>query len=1250
MKLVCNNKLNVNSLLRILLFIFFCLSFSYCSDFLYLEDKNNSNGKRSSDSDYSNNLDVTQNLGMIVEVPVSLVYQPLESDTNLLPDEEAKKFNKTLYLDDPSITKFTNNDVGFGLVYTGTSLKFSVSGCSTGYTFSNASIASSVVKLYNGDRNCLVKLTQFSFGSTVYASTGTNAVSFSTWLSGDVATFQNISTSTDLIKVYVTSQVTQGGVTGSDAVTYKFTDILSASTSNLSMSSYTFSVTGTTTQHSGVTTGASPVAVISGCASGYNLSATTVNSGAVNLYKGDISCKVKLTQFTLGSETYSITGGTDFTTWLAGNTATFKSTTTSNTLTLTVGTQVTQAGVTTGDTVTYTYTDPTAGACGLFSGGSGTSTSPYLIANQTDLTGIGNCNTSTTLYFKQTANITLSGSWTPYDLYWNYDGNGKTISGLSVTNSNSAVYSGLFKTIITGNTVMNLNLSSVSITSNGPRIGALAGYNLGTVLGVSSSGTITANYAQGASGTMEVGGLIGNSSGGSVTNSFSSANVVGNQDSSASATIIIGALIGRASGTTPSISGVFATGSVSISTVSTASQTVELGSLIGVLGNVALSGCYSTGNITYPSGGTGAILRIGMLAEISGGTAVVSRCSSQGTILISSGAADARIGGLIGRFVLGATLQDSFTMSPITVSGVANTSYVGGAVGKTSSSGGTIARVYAANITLSSNVTAHAFYGETGNSCTNCYYYASAGIPSDTTTGLTSRTAAQMIVLSNFTNFSTNTWIIPSANIPQTSLKNPVLIFECNAVSGISCTISTSNCVSGLFAQGSGTGASGSPFLISTPKDLVNMQYCTAKTQFLQQANNIDLTGVTWTPYTFDGNFNGNGYSISNLTINSTGGVDAGLFITLGSLTTGSTNSIQNLTLKTPSITSTGRTGFIAAHVEECTMSNISVIGGVMNVTQSGTPSGIGGLFGDSSVQNGSATSSLVGCTMNANITVNSSGITTNPFVGSTIGGIFGNVYFKVGMTLSNCSVSGSINVTNPSSAVGHSIGGITGSRDGSSNIAFNVTNTVLLMDLTVAAGASSTAVQNVGGVFGYDNNKPFTDVDSGFVVKGTYTVNSGLPRIGSFVGDSTGSSILLSDSITYSTLVANNVTGGWLTGGSGSGSFIQRTIVSVPSITVTNGATTGIFGVYETATGSANNSYRYTYNGTASYNIGSITALTTYSTATQMQTQSNFSNLTFTSAGSSTGWIMPTANPLAPNGVLSPVPSFICGTNGITC
>lgn len=1187
-------------------------------------------------------------------IPVSFVYSALENGEIPASSDNIGHIDPALAASNQGNGSFESR--GLDLVSTGTNIKISVSGCATGYSVTNVSITSGVINLYKGDRNCLVKLTQFTLGSTTYASTGSNAVAFTTWLSGNVATFQNTISSTDLIKVQVLSQVTQGGVTGSDTVVYGFTDTSSLSANNISMSGYTFSMTGSAPLVApGVTTGTSINIAVSGCASGYTLGTTAISSGVVNLYKGDQNCKVKLKQFNLGSETYSLTGGTDFTTWLAADIATFKSTTTANTVRVTVASQVTQAGVLTGDTISYTFADVSS-CSSSFSGGAGTSTSPYLISTQTDLTNISGCSTGSTLYFKQSSNITLTGSWSPYDMYWNYDGNAKTISGLSITNSTSTLDMGLFKTIQTGVTVKNLTLSSVSITSNGPRTGALAGYNLGTVTSTSVSGTITATYAQGVSSSMYVGGLIGfSASGSSILNSSSSVNVVGNQDSSSGATLSLGGLVGHS---ITNITGSSASGNVSISTVNTATQVVRLGSFVGgqtnSVSSTSIKGSYSTGNITYPVGGTNTTVYAGFLGQFTAGTASISRCSSQGSITISSGAAASRIGGLLGSSVTsGGSISDSFTMSAITVSGITTGALVGGVVGTTP---GFVTRVYAANMTLSSNVTARAFFGATGlTGCTNCYYYASAGIPADTSTNVTSRTAAQMVVLTNFTNFSTNNWIIPSANVPRTGLRNPVLLYECGVVTGISCTLTAgTNCVTGLWSDNSGSGTAGSPYVILTRGDLAKTQYCNTTATNFRQDSDINLGGsaTPWTPIAFFSTYNGNSKNILDLYVSDVTGTAVALF---GTMNAGS--SVSNLNIVNVNLTGEQNIGAL-----------VGGVGGaitVTNVTSSGTisaqagsaGSGInaGGLIG---IMNSGGTVSGCSSSVNLNFVPSTASASQWHGVGGLIGhgGSSATTATLITDSYATGNVTSSAGTSGTAGTVYIGFGSLVGYTTANSSTSVTITRSYATGNQThLLTGPSTGVIIGIGGILGLMlNTSPTILIVSKNFAVGTYTMTSVSTdniQMGGIIGASGGSpgTGAFSDSYAMTTLsvtgTASTVGGmGGFIGNAISGVTVARSYSASPSISGAGMRTAAKFGFAGVASGTFTNDYYYA-NG--SVPTQTVTGLTGYTTSTQMQTQSNYTNFDFTTTPV---WKMPSANPLSPSGLLSPVLFWQCGTNGIVC
>ena len=102
------------------------------------------------------------------------------------------------------------------------------------------------------------------------------------------------------------------------------------------------------------------------------------------------------------------------------------------------------------------------------------------------------------------ADIDLTGSeWAPIQGYaGTFDGNGKTITGLTINKSTESNV-GLFASIAQGGTVKNLTLDDVDITA-GANVGAIAGENRGTIENCSVSGSVT-----GSSDNSFVGGIAG---------------------------------------------------------------------------------------------------------------------------------------------------------------------------------------------------------------------------------------------------------------------------------------------------------------------------------------------------------------------------------------------------------------------------------------------------------------------------------------------------------------------------------------------------------------------------------------------------------------------------------------------------------------------------------------------------------------------------------------------------------------------
>lgn len=200
-----------------------------------------------------------------------------------------------------------------------------------------------------------------------------------------------------------------------------------------------------------------------------------------------------------------------------------------------------------------------------------------LVGNETDLAGLatdvndGDDYSGKTV--KQTADITLTGTWTPigtssgnHPFKGTYDGNGHAVSGLNV--SAAPAESGLFGLVVDA-TIKNLVISAPTVSGAG-WTGALAG---------------EADTTPGNTSTIENVAVVG----GTVTSSNN----------------YIGGLIGQTSSAgTFTISGCYTTCNVS--------GTTHVGGIVGnftSVGNTSrIENCYTLGNITASGGFAGGIV------------------------------------------------------------------------------------------------------------------------------------------------------------------------------------------------------------------------------------------------------------------------------------------------------------------------------------------------------------------------------------------------------------------------------------------------------------------------------------------------------------------------------------------------------------------------------------------------------------------------------------------------------------------
>ena len=220
------------------------------------------------------------------------------------------------------------------------------------------------------------------------------------------------------------------------------------------------------------------------------------------------------------------------------------------------------------------------------------------LKNIAKLVNDGNTGIDITL----TGNIDLKGiDWTPIGKDDNkaytgtFDGNGKTITGLTVTGSDQ--YAGLFGYIGSGGTVKNVVLEGVQITSDNSLgdAGGVAGYSYGNIENCSVSGSVS-----GSGSSSDVGGVVGCQIGGSITGCSSSATVKGTQ---------------RAGG----VAGATNSGAI-------------------------LTACYATGSVTLVSNGTGYA---GGVVGNNNGTSTLQACYAWGSVT-GSGSGTIYVGGVTG--------------------------------------------------------------------------------------------------------------------------------------------------------------------------------------------------------------------------------------------------------------------------------------------------------------------------------------------------------------------------------------------------------------------------------------------------------------------------------------------------------------------------------------------------------------------------------------------------------------------------
>ncbi len=224
--------------------------------------------------------------------------------------------------------------------------------------------------------------------------------------------------------------------------------------------------------------------------------------------------------------------------------------------------------------------------------GSGTETDPWRISTLAHLQYISENPSTWTKYFIQTANINAAEtkSWnsgegfspignSSTDFTGNYNGQGYTIDSIYV-NSPSAAYVGFFGSI-NGATIANIALENSNIEGN---------IYVGSLVGHSYNSDIINCYNTGfVNGNQNVGGLIGLQSSTTISNCFNSGVVYGYDH--------VGGIVGYQVSST--LTNCYNTGLVKGSS--------DVGGLIGVLSSGSINSCYSTGYVNGNSNVGGII-------------------------------------------------------------------------------------------------------------------------------------------------------------------------------------------------------------------------------------------------------------------------------------------------------------------------------------------------------------------------------------------------------------------------------------------------------------------------------------------------------------------------------------------------------------------------------------------------------------------------------------------------------------------
>ncbi|WP_321431011.1 GLUG motif-containing protein [uncultured Methanolobus sp.] len=594
------------------------------------------------------------------------------------------------------------------------------------------------------------------------------------------------------------------------------------------------------------------------------------------------------------------------------------------------------------------------------------------------------------------------------------------------------------------------------------------------------------------------------------------------------------------------------------------STSSNVGILIGKNFGGNVSNCSATGDTT------GSSEVGGLIGMIDGGT--ISNCYA--TITVNATSLNSYAGGLVGTN-LGGTVNNCYATGNIT-----GYNRVGGLIGDSS---GTVNNSFAAVNNTADGSSVAGFIGNNAGTINEyCYYSGSLEIGDGTYTSE-----------DNFTNFNfvsgTSGLNWNSGGNLITTEDDPSYIWK--IIDGSTFPFFQWQVTEAESSYSGGSGTIDDPYQLSTSTAIEELSSNPDDWGLnFTLTGDITLTGnhtpIGNSSIKFTGDFDGNGHTIKNLTINQESNY-AGFFgYTLGA-------NVHDLGIETSSygIKSTGqRVGGLVGWLEYGTVSNCSFAG-----TVSGSSDLVGGLVGmnkyGTAISNSSATGNVTGS-------------------GSYVGGLVGENW---GSTIIDCSATGTV------SGSIDCVGGLVGFNRYDLNINTNVSNSYATGDVT--------GRNRVGGLVGFNDN---STVSTSYA---TGTVNGSGSSVGGLVGYNDDSATVINSFATGNVsgtgdrvggLVGYNydsatVTNSFATGTvSGSSDLVGGLVgYNYDSATVTNSFATGTVSgsnrvgglVGFNSVGTVNDYCYYSSTGSNYNEIGKSTSYV------------NFTNLSFVSGSSGLNW-----------------------------